>query len=1139
MATIGPKLQIDGYAEYKKNIDSLITQGKTLDSAMKLLESTWDKSTTAQEKAAGKAKILAQEIETQKAKVAQIAEVVAKATEKYGADSAEVQKWTQTQNKAQAELNKMQHELDDCNSALNEQQKELDDQQEELKQSTKEQKEHGKASDEAGEKAKKFGAAAKAAAAVAAAAFTAATAAAVTLGKAVVSQYADCEQLVGGVETLFKGSAEQVQDYANNAYKTAGMSANEYMETVTGFSASLISSLGGDTKKAAQYADMAITDMSDNANKMGSDMESIKNAYAGFAKGQYNMLDNLKLGYGGTKSEMERLVEDAEKLDSSFQASRDENGKLTLSYAEIVDAIHIVQTEMDITGTTAREAEQTISGSIASTKSAVQNLVTGLGTADADVEKLADDVISSFENVVDNITPVIENIAKSVPRVVTTISRSISKNKQKIVGLAKTVIKSAVSALKQILPEISDLLDDALDLIVDCAPDLVDIVLDLAKSIGQAIIKSAPKIIDSAFKIIEKVAQSLGKNAKKILTAVVDIIIKIGKQLIDNLPVLVKAVSQIVTGIVKALPSICVQIIKAIPSILISIGKAIVAGIGELISGLIDAVVGLFTGAGDEIEDEAEETAADLDRLAKTITEDEQKIIDKGFELKQQIDDLAEAREKSVGSIMTETGKYQDLWTELQNCVDANGKVKDGEKDRVKFIIGELNDGLGTEIRLNGDVVTSYKDIGKAIDEAIEKKQAYMLMQSFEDDYKAAQELLSESPTAISDALGEFDKYNDWLSSINQFNGWAGKSAPEFIAELERVSGSTNAASIYDSMDLSQIPDDDYFGQLYKRAQAWKSAIDADKAAHETSAQYWDMYRAYMDADYKQVVKIGTQKTSYMWSQVKSIKDLNEADRAQLTSDLRQKLDYINNVYIPQMRAGVAGYTQEGLAEEQAAIQHMLNLWLEGYGIACNEARKHGEELPGILDDGIYIGARKAGFRKAGGEMVVEVLSGMDETVSDAEQQGEKIGTATASGIKKGMKEMAAKVAGVAGSVMQTVLDTMKFVAKINSPSKVTAGFGMGLGEGLIKGMDKIGPMVDLAAEKFMGSTLSAMRPASFQLPDPAAYGGQTNNYNRSIAAGAVTVQVHAAPGQSAESIADAVMDKINRAINSESAVWA
>ena len=217
------------------------------------------------------------------------------------------------------------------------------------------------------------------------------------LFKDTLSNYANYEQLVGGVETLFKDSANVVQRYAENAYKTAGLSANDYMETVTSFSASLLQSLGGDTEKAAKQADVAITDMSDNANKMGSSMESIQNAYQGFAKSNYTMLDNLKLGYGGTKTEMERLLKDAEAISGiHYDIS---------SYSDVVDAIHVIQTEMGIAGTTAKEASETISGSIGSLKGAWNNLLTGLANGDADIEKLINNVVDSAETALENIIP--------------------------------------------------------------------------------------------------------------------------------------------------------------------------------------------------------------------------------------------------------------------------------------------------------------------------------------------------------------------------------------------------------------------------------------------------------------------------------------------------------------------------------------------------------------------------------------------------------------------------------------------------------------------------------------------------------------------------------------------------------------
>lgn len=247
----------------------------------------------------------------------------------------------------------------------------------------------------------------KTVATVGATALGAAAAGVASLTKQSIENYAEYEQFVGGVETLFKDSSDTVMGYAENAYKTAGLSANEYMSTVTSFSASLLQSLNGDTAAAAQIADTAITDMADNANKMGTSMESIQNAYQGFAKQNYTMLDNLKLGYGGTKEEMERLIADANRV----KEANGEMADLSIeSFADVTEAIHIVQTEMGITGTTAKEAGSTISGSVASMKSAWTNLVTGLGDANADIDVLLDNFLDSVETVGKNLLPAVKRI---------------------------------------------------------------------------------------------------------------------------------------------------------------------------------------------------------------------------------------------------------------------------------------------------------------------------------------------------------------------------------------------------------------------------------------------------------------------------------------------------------------------------------------------------------------------------------------------------------------------------------------------------------------------------------------------------------------------------------------------------------
>ena len=347
--SFGLKIGLEGEKEFKKALADINQSFKVLGSEMKLVTSQFDKNDSSADALAAKHKVLGNQIEAQKQKIETLRAALKNASDSFGENDRRTQNWQIQLNNAEAALNDMERELKDTSEAADDMGEEVED--------------AGDSAEKSENKFSKLGGVLKTVGAAMGAVAVAAGAAAVKLGKEVIAAYADYEQLVGGVDTLFKDSSQQLQTYAANAYKTAGLSANDYMETVTGFSASLIQSLGGDTEKAVKYADMAITDMSDNANKMGTDMSSIQNAYQGFAKQNYTMLDNLKLGYGGTKQEMERLLADAEKISGvKYDIS---------SYADVVEAIHVMQESMDIAGTTAKEAEATISGSVNALKSAV------------------------------------------------------------------------------------------------------------------------------------------------------------------------------------------------------------------------------------------------------------------------------------------------------------------------------------------------------------------------------------------------------------------------------------------------------------------------------------------------------------------------------------------------------------------------------------------------------------------------------------------------------------------------------------------------------------------------------------------------------------------------------------------------
>ena len=420
-----------------------------------------------------------------------------------------------------------------------------------------------------------------------------ASTAVIGLGKQAVDAYGNYEQLVGGVETLFKENASTVIKNASNAYKTAGMSANAYMETVTSFSASLLQSVGGDTVKASEMADMAITDMADNANKMGTSMEMIQNAYQGFAKQNYTMLDNLKLGYGGTKSEMERLLADAQAISGiQYDIS---------SYADVVDAIHVIQTEMGITGTTAKEASSTIQGSIASMGSAWQNLVTGLADPTQNLDQLINNFVDSVITVGDNLIPRISMILESITKLISSLAPKLVAQIPNIVSqLLPSVVEGAVSiinAIVQTLPQLIDIIVGMLPQFLTAIYQINNAITQALPSLMQTLVSQLPTlipiIIDGSVGMVVTLANSFGDIIQPIIDNLPEIIISIVNALMNNLPILINGCINLIISLVKALPQIIMALIQAIPTIITSIVEGLLNALPMLIDGCISLVIAL------------------------------------------------------------------------------------------------------------------------------------------------------------------------------------------------------------------------------------------------------------------------------------------------------------------------------------------------------------------------------------------------------------------------------------------------------------------------------------------------------------------------------------------------------------------
>lgn len=530
--------------EYEKNLNDA---GKKSESLQKEFKQTAKSSETLQNKLI----VLTAQHEKAQKEVDKLTEAFNKSAKEKGYDSEETQELAEKLKNAEENVRSIQKEMD------------------ELTETTEKA---GEKFENSGGKISKFAEKLKSglatAAKVGAAALGAAATAVGALAKASLDAYADQEQLVGGVETLFGAGGKSLEQYAEangktvdevkdqyerlmqsqqtvldnaaRAYETAGMSANEYMETVTGFSASLLQSLGGDTQRAAEVADVAITDMADNANKMGTSMESIQYAYQGFAKQNYTMLDNLKLGYGGTKEEMERLIADANAL----KKANGEMADLTIdSYADVVEAIHLVQTEMGITGTTHDEAAKTIQGSLSAMKSAWKNLVAGIADENADLDKLIDNFVKSVGTAAENIVPRLRQILTGLGTMV-----------QKLVPIISEQLPEMIEKLvPSLLNAGASLLTGLINGVIQALPSLIGPATDIIIQLGAFIVDNLPLLIDAAAQIIIQLAYGLAEALPDMIPQIVQVIVFIGQTLIEHIPELLDAAGQIIKGIAKGM----------------------------------------------------------------------------------------------------------------------------------------------------------------------------------------------------------------------------------------------------------------------------------------------------------------------------------------------------------------------------------------------------------------------------------------------------------------------------------------------------------------------------------------------------------------------------------------------------------
>lgn len=667
------------------------------------------------------------------------------------------------------------------------------------------------------------------------AAVGAASAAVGAVSKAAIDSYANYEQLVGGVETLFGDSADVVKGYAEEAFSTVGMSCNAYMETVTGFAASLVSSLDDDTAKAAEKANTAVSDMADNANKMGTDLQSIQNAYQGFAKQNYTMLDNLKLGYGGTKEEMERLLEEAEKIQKTkFGVDVDYD---VSSFSDIVDAIHVVQTEMGISGltakqaaeavasgamteeeafdamgTTAKEASTTIQGSIATMQGAWQNLMTGIADPAQDFDKLLSDVIDSVVTVSNNLMP---RIMAVLPQMATGITE-LTENLLPLIPdtleqMLPSVIEGANSLIAALLDTLSSIADTAIPIVTENADEIINTLLsglisaipslassaaDLCTALITAILDNADIITQGAVDIVLALAQGLTDNLDSLIPAVVNAALTITETLLDNADKLIDAGVQLIGAIAEGLAASIPQLLQQAPVIieklvvaLMDAGQALITDVPKSICENIVSGLKSFDwteGANSTIAglNEAMEKAAD--NMAK---DDGYVVLGSQEEADARLQAALDELEAQRGEL---TGAYKDLADGLNSSADDTAEAAEEAGTTVSEAIADSMPDAGVD-----GVVDKSEMLDTALKELEDK---YAVHKVTEEEYWAGRKALLEQYRNEEDAewWKIYDKVTEHYDKLADTEAKAAEKAAKEAEQAKKDAENALKTSVED-----------------------------------------------------------------------------------------------------------------------------------------------------------------------------------------------------------------------------------------------------------------------------------------------------------------------------------------------------
>ena len=956
----------------------------------------------------------------------------------------------------------------------------------------------------------KIGSAVNTAVKASAAAVGAASAGVAALGTACINAYADYEQLVGGVETLFKDSADTIQTYADNAYKTAGLSANEYMETVTSFSASLLQSLDGDTEKAAAAADLAITDMADNANKMGTAMESIQNAYQGFAKQNYTMLDNLKLGYGGTKEEMQRLLADAEKLSGvKYDLS---------SYADIVEAIHVIQTEMGITGTTAKEASTTIQGSVASMKAAWANLMVGMADDTQDFDLLLSNFIESIGTVADNLLPrigiVIEGMGKLVAGLAPEIASALPTLTNELLPNLVELGVQSISALVQGIQENGDsLAAGALSIvgtlaegIAELLPMVADTAASLVVSLADGLTESLPNIIPVAIETISTLVENLTENANTIIDAGIQIILALGEGLIAALPQLIETIPQIVINIANVINDnaprliktalyligqLAIGLIKAIPTLIANIPQIIHAIVEAFMAfqwlnlgkQLIEGVANGVKKAGESMATAAKNTFSKFkSKLAGVEVASELKNIGKHI-----IDGIVGGIKNSLSKIANVAGKIKDtLLSKLKGLFKIASPSK-LMKEEVGAYIGEgiavgieesgqmavdaaetVANGIidafaGTETAVEYARRTAQK-VGDVLESELTKQNAALQEMQKQADAQQAAEELADHKKQLAEKNAELNKAKK-------------KDRQKILKEIAEIEENWYRKQAKAEKAAEQQALQERISLLKQFQQKYEAALDTIERKQDSLqsklADYGELFERVKTEDGKELFQLGNLKDDIKQLEkygdaIDKLKEKGISDS--LMSEIAgmgvgDALDYMNKLlsmsdtkldeYVSlfeqkqQMAQGVAEKFYKGEFDAmEKAYTGQLPEFLAGVKTELsNVGTAVSESMQAVSAEGVSEGIAEQQPLVA--EQAKQLTETAKEEIAGYQTDFKAVGESLMEGVAKGVRDGQSGVVNAVAKALQAAVRAAKKEMDINSPSRVMAKIGDYMAQGV------------------------------------------------------------------------------------------